>query len=96
MLIAEADLGERIMRALILRRVNLIERHVGGPVLIGDPRSADMVRLQGFLTRNGYPHQVVDPAEDADAQALFDRYAPTPAELPLAVCSNGSVHEKSE
>ena len=50
-----------------------------------------MVRLQGFLTRNGYPHQVVDPAEDADAKALFDRFAPNPAELPLAVCSNGSV-----
>lgn len=91
LLIAEAELGERIMRALILRRVNLIEHHVGGPVLIGDPRSADMVRLQGFLTRNGYPHQVVDPAEDPDAQALLDRYAPTPSELPLAVCSNGSV-----
>lgn len=91
LLIAEAELGERIMRALILRRVNLIERHIGGPVLIGDPRSADMVRLQGFLTRNGYPHQVVDPADDADAKALLDRYAPTPAELPLAVCSNGSV-----
>jgi thioredoxin reductase (NADPH) len=91
LLIAEADLGERIMRALILRRVNLIEHNVGGPVLIGDPRSADMVRIQGFLTRNGYPHQVLDPAEDADARALLDRYAPTPAELPLAVCSNGTV-----
>ncbi len=91
LLIAEAELGERIMRALILRRVNMIEKQVGGPVLIGDPRNPDMIRLQGFLTRNGYPHQVVDPAEDADAKALLDRFAPTPAELPLAVCSNGSV-----
>jgi hypothetical protein len=32
--VAEADLGERIMRALILRRVGLIERG-GGPVLVG-------------------------------------------------------------
>src|SRR3954468_18874070 len=39
LLIAEADLGERIMRALILRRVGLIESGAGGPVLIGDPRS---------------------------------------------------------
>jgi thioredoxin reductase (NADPH) len=91
LLIVEAELGERIMRALILRRVNLIEHQIGWPVLIGDPRSADMIRIQGFLTRNGYPHQVVDPAEDADAKALLDRYAPTPAELPLAVCSNGTV-----
>lgn len=91
LLIAEAELGERIMRALILRRVNMLEKHVGGPVLIGDPRSPDMVRLQGFLTRNGYPHQVVDPADDADAKALLDRFAPSPSELPLAVCSNGTV-----
>ena len=91
LLIAEADLGERIMRALILRRVNMLEKHLGGPVLIGDPGSPDMVRLQGFLTRNGYPHQVLDPAEDADAKALLDRYAPSPGELPLAVCSNGTV-----
>lgn len=91
LLIAEAELGERIMRALILRRVNMLEKHVGGPVLIGDPRSPDMVRLQGFLTRNGYPHQVLDPDEDADAKALVERYAPSPSELPLAVCSNGTV-----
>ena len=63
------------MRALILRRVGLIETGAGGPVLIGSPKSADMVRLQGFLTRNGYPHHVVDPADDAEASALVERYA---------------------
>jgi hypothetical protein len=26
------------------------------------------VRLQGFLARNGYPHQLCDPAEDRDAR----------------------------
>jgi hypothetical protein len=70
--------GERIMRALILRRVALIENCAGGPVLIGPALNPDMVRLQGFLARNGYPHQVLDPAEDADAKALVERYAPVP------------------
>ncbi|MGZ3294080.1 MAG: Crp/Fnr family transcriptional regulator, partial [Xanthobacteraceae bacterium] len=65
-LIEEAELGERIMRALILRRVALIEACAGGPVLIGPESSPDMVRLQGFLTRNAYPHQVLDPAQDRD------------------------------
>ena len=37
LLVAEAELGERIMRALILRRVNLIQGGTGGPVLIGLP-----------------------------------------------------------
>src|SRR6185295_19443354 len=55
-LVAEAELGERITRALILRRVNLIQSGGGGPVLIGPPNSADVNRLQEFLTRNGYPY----------------------------------------
>jgi thioredoxin reductase (NADPH) len=91
LLIAEADLGERIMRALILRRVSLIQEAVGGPVLIGSPRSGEMVRLQGFLTRNGYPHHLLDPSVDDEAAELIARHAPTPAELPLVVCPSGSV-----
>ena len=50
-----------------------------------------MIRLQGFLTRNGYPHQVLDPAEDAEAKGFMQRYAPEPAHLPLAVCPDGTV-----
>ncbi len=64
LLVAEADLGERIMRALILRRVNLIQGGVGGPVLIGSVNASDAVRLMGFLTRNGWPHHLLDPATD--------------------------------
>src|SRR6266702_1060537 len=52
LLVAEAELGERIMRALILRRVNLLQGGVGGVVLIGPSHSAGVVRLQGFLPRN--------------------------------------------
>ena len=90
-IIAEAELGEKIMRALILRRVALIENGTGGPVLIGPALSPEMVRLQGFLSRNGYPHQTLDPDEDADAKALVERYAPDPSGLPLAVCADGTV-----
>ncbi len=61
LLVAEADLGERIMRALILRRVNLIQDGVGGPVLIRPSSLGDMARLQDFLARNGQPHHLVDP-----------------------------------
>ena len=48
LLVAEAELGERIMRALILRRVSLIQGGVGGPVLIGPALLGDMARLQNF------------------------------------------------
>lgn len=91
LLVAEADLGEKIMRALILRRVGLIESGGAGPVLIGARSSPDIVRLRGFLNRNGYPHQFFDPASDKDAKAFIKRYAPSPGQMPLVVCPDGSV-----
>ena len=91
LMVAEADLGERIMRALILRRVSLIRDHAGGPVLIGPGNSAGVVRLQGFLTRNGYPHHLLCPHVDADAAEVIARYSPLPEELPLVVTPDGTV-----
>ncbi len=91
LLVAEADLGERIMRALILRRVSLIQGGVGGPVLIGPPNSSGVIRLQGFLTRNGYPHHLLDPERDHDAAELIARYSPSPADWPLVVAPDGTV-----
>src|SRR6202044_2582733 len=91
LLVAEADLGERIMRALILRRVNLIRGGAGGPVLIGPANSAGVVRLQGFLTRNGYPHHVLCSYADPDAAEVIARYSPLPADLPLVVGPDGTV-----
>jgi thioredoxin reductase (NADPH) len=55
LLVAEAELGERILRALILRRVALIEIGFGGPVLIGKRKSTEVTRLTSFLERNGIP-----------------------------------------
>jgi thioredoxin reductase (NADPH) len=91
LLVAEADLGERIMRALILRRVSLIQGGTGGPVLIGPSSSRDVIRLQGFLTRNGYPHHLLDPVSDKDAADVVARYTPTPRDLPLVVTPDGAV-----
>jgi thioredoxin reductase (NADPH) len=53
--VAEAEVGERIMRALILRRVGLLEVGAGGPVIIGRAENGDVLRLEGFLSRNGHP-----------------------------------------
>jgi thioredoxin reductase (NADPH) len=90
LLVAEADLGERIMRALILRRVSLIQAGVG-PVLIGPSDSAGVIRLQGFLTRNGIPHHLLDPERDHDAAELIARYSPSPSDWPLVVAVDGTV-----
>jgi thioredoxin reductase (NADPH) len=91
LLVAEADLGERIMRALILRRVNLIQAHAGGPVLIGSADSSGVIRLRGFLTRNSVPHHLLDPATDRDAAEVIARYSPQPSDLPLVVGPDGTV-----
>ncbi len=91
LLIAEAEMGERIMRALILRRVALIEAAASGAVLIGSPNSGAVARLQNFLNRNGYPNHVLDPETDLEAGAIVQQYVTTPADLPLAVCPNGTV-----
>ena len=91
LLVAEAELGERILRALILRRVALIELGFGGPVLVGPLKSPDVTRLSHFLERNAIPFRVVDPDEDRDASALLARFAPKAGELPIAVLSDGTV-----
>jgi thioredoxin reductase (NADPH) len=91
LLVAEAVLGERIMRALILRRVNLIQGGVGGPVLIGPSNSTSVAGLQNFLTRNGYPHHLLDPETDRDAEELIARYSPSPDDWPLVVTVSGTV-----
>jgi thioredoxin reductase (NADPH) len=91
LLVAEADLGERIMRALILRRVNLIQGGVGGPVLIGPSNSPGVAGLQNFLTRNGFPHHLLDPDKDRDAAELIARYSPSSSDWPLVITANGTV-----
>lgn len=89
-LIAEAELGERIMRALILRRMGLLEAGTG-PVLLGPATHPDMLRLGNFLRRNGHPHQALDPAADAEARALVERFHLDEGQLPIVLCPDGEV-----
>ncbi len=91
LVIGSAELGEIIMRAFILRRVALIEDGGAGSVLIGRPDAPELVRLQGFLARNGYPHTVLDAADDTEGRAWMDRFGVLPQDLPLMICPNGSV-----
>ena len=91
LLIAEADLGERIMRALILRRVGLLESGAGGPIIIGPADDGDVLRLEGFLNRNAHPHQTLDPNVDAEARVLIERFHIDSATLPMVLCPGGQL-----
>lgn len=90
LLIAEAELGERIMRALILRRVGLIE-FGAGPIIIGDEADADVLRLVNFLRRNGHPYQRLDPTGDSCAETLVQRFQVSSEELPIVLCPGGQL-----
>src|SRR5947209_1697130 len=91
LLIAEAELGEHVMRALILRRVGLLETGAGGPVIVGRPQNADVLRLEGFLRRNGHPYQRLDAETDAEAKALIERFHVDTGQLPIVLCPRGEL-----
>ncbi len=91
LIIGSAEIGEIIMRAYILRRVELIQFGGSGSILIGHPGDRDLTRLQGFLSRSGYPHVVLDAAADQEGRALVERLGIHADDLPLMVCPNGTV-----
>jgi thioredoxin reductase (NADPH) len=91
LIIAEAELGERIMRALILRRVGLLETGAGGPVIVGPADHGDVLRLANFLRRNGHPLQILDPGVDAEARALIERLSIDRDRLPIVLCPQGDL-----
>jgi thioredoxin reductase (NADPH) len=91
LLVAEAELGERIMRALILRRMGLLETGAGGPVIVGRAENGDVLRLEGFLRRNGHPHQRLNPETDPEAKALIERFHIEAGQLPIVLCPGGQL-----
>ncbi|HTU11766.1 MAG TPA: FAD-dependent oxidoreductase [Allosphingosinicella sp.] len=91
LIIAEAVLGERIMRALILRRVGLIESGGGGPVILGPAGDGNVLRLVNFLRRNAHPYTQLDPDADMCARTLVGQFEVTPDELPIVLCPSGKM-----
>jgi thioredoxin reductase (NADPH) len=91
LIVAEAELGERIMRALILRRVGLLEIGAGGPIIVGHADDGDVLRLAGFLRSNSHPCRVLDPDVDSEAKALIERFHVDQGELPIVLCPQGQL-----
>jgi thioredoxin reductase (NADPH) len=87
----DAELSDIFMRAFILRRLLLISQGQGNVILLGSRHSANTLRLREFLSRNGYPYRYVDLDTDNTSQELLDRFAVTPSEIPVVICSGRSV-----
>jgi thioredoxin reductase (NADPH) len=91
LLLSDAELGERIMRAIILRRVMLMERRDSGAVILGAADDPEVVRLQGFLERTGFPWHGLAPERDAGAQLVIARLQVAPEDLPVVICPGGQI-----
>jgi thioredoxin reductase (NADPH) len=82
----DAELSEILMRAFILRRVELVASGLGDVVLIGSLHSPGTLRIKEFLTRNGHPYSYVDLDKDADVQAMLDHFKVAVADVPVLIC----------
>jgi thioredoxin reductase (NADPH) len=82
----DAELGEILMRAFILRRAELITAGVGDIVLIGSTYSADTLRIKEFLMRNGHPYSYIDLEHDPDVQNMLDSFHIAASEIPVVIC----------
>jgi thioredoxin reductase (NADPH) len=87
----DSELSEILMRAFILRRVGLIASQGGDVVLIGSSHSAGTLRLQQFLTRNGFPFVSIDVEKDPSAQALLDRFHVSVDDIPVVLCRGEQI-----
>ena len=87
----DAELSEILMRAFMLRRVEIIARGLGDVVLIGSMHCAGTLRVKEFLTRNGHPFGYIDLDRDAEAQELLDRFHIAATDVPVLICRGESV-----
>ena len=82
----DAELGEILMRAFILRRVELLAAGVGDVVLVGSTHSASTLRIKEFLVRNGHPYSYIDLERDPAVQNLLDSFHIDATETPVVIC----------
>ena len=87
----DAELSEILMRAFILRRVQLIAHGMGDVVLVGSSHSAGTLRIQEFLMRNGHPYHYVDLERDPEVENLFARFHVGVADVPVVICRGEMV-----
>jgi thioredoxin reductase (NADPH) len=87
----DAELSEILMRAFILRRVELISHGFGDVVLAGSIHCAATLRIKEFLTRNGHPHTFIDLDRDSSIQDLLDRLHVTVDDVPVVICGGDKV-----
>jgi thioredoxin reductase (NADPH) len=87
----DAELSQILMRAFMLRRIELIARDIGDVVVLGSTHCAGTLRIREFLTRNGHPFHYIDLDRDAEAQEMLDHFHVTAADVPVVICRGDAV-----
>jgi hypothetical protein len=87
----DEELSEILMRAFILRRVELLTQGIGDVTLVGSNHSAETLRIKEFLTGNGHPYTYIDLDRDADVQALLDRFRISTTDTPVVICRGETI-----
>jgi thioredoxin reductase (NADPH) len=87
----DAELSRLLIRAFLLRHMELLERGYGDVVVIGSTHSAATLRVKEFLTRNGHPFQYVDLDRDREAQGLLDGFRVGVDDVPVLICWGDAV-----
>jgi thioredoxin reductase (NADPH) len=88
---SDAELSEILMRAFILRRVELIAHGMGDVVLVGSVHCAGTLRVREFLTRNAHPYTYLDLDRDPGVQELMDRFAVRVDDIPILICGGKTL-----
>jgi thioredoxin reductase (NADPH) len=81
----DAELNAVLLRAFILRRVDLIAHGRGDVVLLGSAHCSGTHRVREFLTRNGHPYSYIDPDLDSSVQEMLDHFDVGPEDVPVLI-----------
>ena len=87
----DAELGDILMKAYILRRMLLISEEASNVLVLGSLNCANTLRLREFLGRNGYPYKFIDLDTDERSQSILDHFQVKVDEVPVVICNARSV-----
>jgi thioredoxin reductase (NADPH) len=87
----DSELSDILMRAFILRNVELIAQGIGDAILLGSAHSPDTLRIKEFLTRNGHPYSYIDLDSDPGVQEMLDRFHISIDDVPVVICRGETV-----
>jgi thioredoxin reductase (NADPH) len=87
----DSEFSDLFMRVVLMRRVELMTRHIGDVVVIGSNHNADMLRIREFLERNNHPYVEADVDREPDVQTVLDHFHVTLKDLPVLICRGRDV-----